>query len=177
MLLRRNPSGRYLPNLVLPPMAAMLASGLWHEASPHMIIWGALHGAYQACERLLSARGPIVAPDQRPRRHQRLSMAFVFALAVLTWLPFRTGLAETGLFVWGLFAGLEHPGFTRVEYPVFVLVGLGLWLDLVQHRGRDELAFLRWSAPARVVGLAAALLAIGLSSLGVTARAFVYQEF
>jgi D-alanyl-lipoteichoic acid acyltransferase DltB (MBOAT superfamily) len=43
-LLRRNPSLWNVPNLILPSMVTMLASGLWHGDGLHMLVWGGLHG-------------------------------------------------------------------------------------------------------------------------------------
>ena len=176
-LLRRNPNGRYLPNIVLPPMVAMLASGLWHDASLHMLTWGALHGAFQAFERVRASRGPVVPPDKWPLTRQWRARLVVFSLVTLTWLPFRTGLRESASFLWGMILALAHPGPSRIEFPVYLLIALALALDAVQHRAQDELVFLRWPSVGRVAALAAALLAIALASLGVSARTFVYQEF
>jgi len=177
VLLRRNPSARHLPNVIGPPMVAMLVSGLWHEASLHMLVWGALHGAYQAMERVRASRGPVVPPDKWSAARQARARLFVFALVTLTWLPFRTGLQSCALFLWGMAHSVAHPGLARVEYPVYLLIALALLIDWIQHRGRDELVFLRWPSAARIAALAAALLAIALASLGVAARTFVYQEF
>src|SRR6185369_6319879 len=53
-LLRRRRSLRNVPNLIVPPMAAMIASGVWHGAGLGFVLWGALHGMYLVGERLLA---------------------------------------------------------------------------------------------------------------------------
>jgi alginate O-acetyltransferase complex protein AlgI len=65
-LMRRYPDRQKLPNLIIPPMATMLISGLWHGLGWHMLLWGGLHGLYQVIERLTILRGPVVPPQKWP---------------------------------------------------------------------------------------------------------------
>jgi alginate O-acetyltransferase complex protein AlgI len=48
----RNGLSRTMANL----MTTMVLGGLWHGASWNFVIWGALHGAYLALERMLLSR-------------------------------------------------------------------------------------------------------------------------
>jgi D-alanyl-lipoteichoic acid acyltransferase DltB (MBOAT superfamily) len=81
-MLRRDPRLWNVSNLVLPPLATMLASGLWHGGSWHMLIWGALHGSLLIVERVVTLlRRP--PPGARASRLASLGMAvFVFLAGV-----------------------------------------------------------------------------------------------
>lgn len=60
-----------------------LISGLWHGAGWHYVLWGALHGAALACERMILPREPA----NRPARCLRTGLTFVFVC--LAWTFFR----------------------------------------------------------------------------------------
>ncbi|MEJ7804170.1 MAG: MBOAT family protein, partial [Candidatus Limnocylindria bacterium] len=63
-------------------MVTMLLGGLWHGAAVGFILWGGLHGGYQAVERV--ARNRV-----RWRPPAWLAWAITFHLVVLAWIPFR----------------------------------------------------------------------------------------
>ena len=61
----------------------MLLGGLWHGASWNFVIWGALHGALLASERLrgkAALYGTLPAPAR---------MALTFTIVLVTWVFFR----------------------------------------------------------------------------------------
>jgi alginate O-acetyltransferase complex protein AlgI len=67
-------------------MLVMLIGGLWHGASWNFVIWGAIHGAMLAFERMQGKQGPY-ARLPRPWR-----VSLTFAVVCIAWVFFR---AET----------------------------------------------------------------------------------
>jgi D-alanyl-lipoteichoic acid acyltransferase DltB (MBOAT superfamily) len=176
-LLRRNPSRRNLPNLILPPMVTMLVSGLWHGLSWHMVLWGGLHGLYQVIERVPSLWRPIVPPQKQPAWRQGLSMALIFGLVILAWVPFRWELPAAlefwqGLLNWSSFA-IRY----RRLFLVAPLLAIAVALDWVQYRSQDEFVFLQWPRLAQATGLAMVMLFIFITTEGEAGEPFVYQGF
>jgi alginate O-acetyltransferase complex protein AlgI len=80
----RKGSGRTYVNL----LTTMLLGGLWHGASWTFVVWGGLHGAYLAVERLLRERfgGMMLAGSLGFRIFLAL---LTYALVNLTWVFFR----------------------------------------------------------------------------------------
>jgi alginate O-acetyltransferase complex protein AlgI len=61
----------------------MLLGGLWHGASWNFVVWGGLHGAFLAFERM---RGKAAPYWQLPAP---LRVAITFAIVLVTWVFFR----------------------------------------------------------------------------------------
>lgn len=179
-LLRRKVNPRSVFYLAVPPLAAMLASGLWHNFGAYMIFWGLLHGIFQALEKL-SARGkPVVKWEDRPVYKRLASIALVFLGVVLTWIPFASGsLSRVGGFMKAVFTSTVIPEITTLWLIPLFAITINFGLDLLQYRQHDELAIRRWPVYAQSVLLAAALLAILVSFLGSQTAlvSFVYQGF
>lgn len=173
-LLKRNPSRRNVPNLILPPMMTMLVSGLWHGTSINMLIWGGMHGVYQVLEKLPSLGQPVIPPDRMPRKRQIFMAGLVFGLTLLAWVPFRMPLAIALEYWRGL---LNWSQIKPPDIRIFLILAPALWLDTVQYRGREETIFLRWPRLAQATLLAIALLVIFLTTRADTAAPFVYQGF
>lgn len=173
-LLKRNPSMKNRANIILPPLAAMLASGLWHGPNPRYLAWGLLMGIYLMVENIRSATRPARRPDQEPRWRQWLSTARVMALALAAFAVFSMDPRVAGQFFQQLFS------FDRWTLPssrVFLVMIPSLWLDYVQNRRRDDFAMLAWPRPARAVFLALAMLSIFLLSQTTVSEPFIYQGF
>ncbi len=173
-LLRRNNNARFLPNVIVPPITTMLVSGLWHGATPNLLLWGLLHGIYQAVERIQGAWRPVVPPDKQPVWRQALGMGVVFVLAMLAWVPFRSTLPAAfqfyqGLLTWGL-------GLTGVNWHLCIIVLPALWLDFAQARYKDELFVRRWPKLGQAAALAGTALLVVMASAG-SRPPFVYQGF
>ena len=126
-LMSRIKNRQHLVNLITPPLVTMLVSGLWHGLSWQMLAWGGLHGLYQVAERLLSQLRPPRPPAERKWWQAGLSIALVFSLAVLAWLPFRMALPQA----WDYLVGMVSPG--NWAYPALrqagsdLLHGKGFW--------------------------------------------------
>jgi alginate O-acetyltransferase complex protein AlgI len=174
-LLRRNPSRSNIPNLFLPPMLTMLASGLWHGTGWTMLLWGAMHGVFLVGERLLALWRPAGPPQAQPRWRQGFAMLVVVTLVVLAWVPFRAPDVPRALEYWqGM---LDFSDMRRPTVRVFVVILPALWLDWVQYRRGDELVFLRWPRLVQATLLALAILALFLVAQTDTGAPFVYQGF
>jgi D-alanyl-lipoteichoic acid acyltransferase DltB (MBOAT superfamily) len=177
MLLRRNLSRRNLPNLIVPPLVTMLASGLWHGFSMHMLLWGGLHGLYQIVERLPSLWRPAVPPQKRPRWRQVTAALIIFTFVILAWVPFRWELPATFEFWRGLLNWSSLAINYRRLFLVAPIVAGAIGLDWLQYHYQDEVIFLRWPRLAQAFCLATVLLFIFISSGGDVGEPFVYQGF
>ena len=171
--LRRNANPRFVLTLVVPPMVTMLVSGLWHNASLPLLVWGALHGVYLTVERVWSAFRPVRRPGQRPLALQILSGALVFVLVTIAWIPFNvTGLVRGRAYI----QAMLQPGALKDSLPVIVFIALGLLLDGLQRVSAQELFFLKWPKPAQAALLTAAGLVLIMMAAQTTPY-FVYQNF
>ena len=144
-------------------MIVFLVSGFWHGAAWTFILWGALHGAAQALNRVFK------------RQWENLHTAFrwmaTFLFVNLTWVIFRSeSISQAKLFLKRLldFGNMQiNPSFMdsfkMVELPlwltghrVFTVLGLyGIVLCLVmnaRNMGETELrpTFLRGAGTARL---------------------------
>lgn len=71
---------------VLPPMAAMLASGLWHGAGWNFLLWGLMHGLWIVAYQLLGLGG---AWQPKAWWRQAAARLAVMAFLVPSWAVFR----------------------------------------------------------------------------------------
>jgi len=194
-LLKRVPRRENALNLILPPLATMLVSGMWHGLGWNLLVWGGLHGVYQVAERLPGLVHPSVPLDQRPRWRNALGISVTFALTLLAWLPFRMNLptawaylqrmfhwVRPDFFLFGRYLKAETPwlSWSPLNLPnpiLLVLLALALGFDLLlkaQAGEKDLWALPRWLQVLLEVLLGLAILA----SVFVDATApFVYQAF
>jgi alginate O-acetyltransferase complex protein AlgI len=176
-LLRRNPSRRNLPNWLLPPLVTMLASGLWHGFSGHMLFWGGLHGLYLLIERIRSLWRPVVPPRRWPTWRQVTATATVFVLVVLAWVPFRMELPVALDFWRGMLNWTYKVIRFRRMLVLIPLSALVISLDWFQSRYKDEAVFLRWPRLAQAALLAGSIFVILILSQIDYGEPFVYQGF
>jgi D-alanyl-lipoteichoic acid acyltransferase DltB (MBOAT superfamily) len=176
-LLRKNRDRRAIPNIIIPPLATMLVSGLWHGFSLHMIVWGGLHGVYQIGERLLSLKGPVIPPDRRPLWRQAFAMGVVFVLTMFAWVPFRVEM-PIAIDLWQSLLALGQFGlqYKRIALA-FIYIFVALTIDIMQKRSNDEFVFLRWPRLAQAFSMATIIFLVFIVSLGTESEPFVYQGF
>jgi len=173
-LMKRSKKQYNFMTIVIPPIVTMLASGLWHQASWNLLLWGGLHGFYQVVERIPSLWRPIISPDKLPRWRQILSGLVVFFLAILAWVPFRMGLSVSLKFWERLFV---FTNFRFREWRIIIISLLAIGLDAILYFSRDEFVFLRWPRPMRAALLAMAVIIIFLVTRADTGLGFIYQGF
>jgi D-alanyl-lipoteichoic acid acyltransferase DltB (MBOAT superfamily) len=176
-LLRRNPSGRYWPNLMIPPAVTMLVSGLWHGLNPHFLLWGFLNGLLQGIERLQkSRRKPSSAAP--PKWRQQINIALTLAILLLISVPFKLDLTQsfdfwTGLVRWTLPQTLVWSNILRPTLGV----GISLWIDFLYLPEKDEKGLLKLSKRTQVLLLTIGLFLLFLGTREQTPAPFIYQEF
>jgi alginate O-acetyltransferase complex protein AlgI len=109
----------------------MVLGGLWHGAAWNFVLWGAIHGALLAYERLRGKQamyGSLAAP---------LRMALTFSIVLVTWVFFRArdlthafrylgemaalGMPQDGA---GLLAGIVYQPYYA---GTVLLAGLIVW--------------------------------------------------
>ena len=98
-------------------LVTFLISGLWHGANWTFIVWGGLHGLYQAFEMLTQkTRNKLVKRwdiDRSSFTHRAFQTLLTFALVCLGWLFFRVdSLAQAGSMLKAIFTlqGLHMSG-------------------------------------------------------------------
>jgi D-alanyl-lipoteichoic acid acyltransferase DltB (MBOAT superfamily) len=174
-ILRRRPGVWSPANLVVPPLATMLVSGLWHGGTPALLVWGGLHGIFLIAERVGMLRRPRRAGRVPSRWRNGATTLAVFGLVVLAGVAFRMEL-RVALRFW---ASLVRPsGWTApMEAGIVLPVVVSFALDWIQHRAHDEVVFLRWPRPVQAALLAAVVLVTWLTTRGTPGPPFVYQGF
>ena len=80
-----SPSRKYL-NLFI----VMFLGGLWHGASWNFVIWGLMHGAYLAINKILTDRFPhLTNLFSKHKALKILALLITQYLVFLAWIPFR----------------------------------------------------------------------------------------
>jgi alginate O-acetyltransferase complex protein AlgI len=155
-------------NLVL----VFLLCGLWHGAAWSFLVWGAVHGCVLVLER--GRVGALVARLPRP-----LALAYVNAVVLLAWIPFRApDLAHAGAFFAALFGagGGAPPAGAGVERFWIALLPALAALHGLAYRGVGVRLFARlpdWAFALVIGALAAALL----PWVATEYRPFIYFQF
>lgn len=176
-LRRVNPAYQKVTNLALPPLLTMLVSGLWHEFSPHMLVWGGLHGFYLIVERIPTLWRPVVPPQNQPIWRQWLGMGTVFTFVILAWIPFRWELPAAFDF-WGALLNWSDIAvrYRRLLIVIPLLAG-ALLIDILQYRSQDEFVFLKWSPLLRGACMAMILFLVFIVTGSNFEQPFIYQAF
>ena len=146
--LRRNPSRTNIPNLIIPPLATMLASGLWHGATPNLILWGFLMGLFIVIENVRALYRPAVPQQSAPLWRRILGAASLLALMMIAVAPFKLEIADTLLFYRQLILGW---GPATINLLPGIVIPISLLIDWLQSRSNDEVVFLKWPAWAQVI--------------------------
>ncbi len=166
----RKGESRTMSNL----LTTMLLGGLWHGANWTFVIWGGIHGAGLAAERMLG-----VAKDWSSRSFlgQWGRRIFVFHIVCFSWIFFR---GESLGAAWKFLAGLAHwkwqPSYlAAAEFLVAFSVPL-FALDLYLEATGDEYLFQSRPHFQRVAVAFTCVLAIILFGANQT-HAFIYFQF
>ena len=149
-------------------MITMLLGGLWHGAAWGFVLWGALHGACLAMERMLSGR--VHAPAW-------LRCAIVFNVVTAGWILFRSrDLGPAAEFV----SRLGHPGpATLWSVPVVLAVVATIGLQLLPPRPLEGLRIriARLSPVPLASALAVVIAFVGATVPSDAVPPFIYFQF
>jgi D-alanyl-lipoteichoic acid acyltransferase DltB (MBOAT superfamily) len=122
-------------------MTTMLLGGLWHGASWNFVVWGGLHGAYLALERLALSRlawwnsSHIVAKAVR--------WLTVFHLVCFAWIFFRAQDFATSKIIIGKIAAIfvTRPNLSLLGMlPCFLLGLLAMHWAMSQWKVKERLS-------------------------------------
>jgi alginate O-acetyltransferase complex protein AlgI len=160
-------------------LATMLLGGLWHGAAWTFVVWGGLHGAGLAVERvardLLGARRP---PRGGTVWSRGLGRLLTFHFVCLGWVFFRApSLHDAGAVLGRLFTAWGGPS-PLVTTGVLLAIAAGLAANFVPLRAvtRTFDRFARLPAIAQAACLAVGLLVVDtLGPQGVAP--FIYFRF
>lgn len=181
---------------VLNNMIVFLVSGLWHGAGWHFILWGGLHGLYQAVGRLTlplrrGLRRVLHISEDGPL-YRLTAWLLTFFLVAFAFLLFRANSMPDALLLirslffdfrpdalWG--NGIFQLGLDRQDFTVAVIAVLVLVLsDLLQERRpmgpvlERQCLMLRW---ALYLLLIFSILIFGIYGPGYDPAAFIYFAF
>lgn len=173
-LLRRGVRPGAPANLIVPPLAAMLVSAVWHGASLHLLLWGCAWGLFLVVGRIQSLWRPVVPPDRQSPLRRLVGVARVWLLLASSTALFEMSLPVAGDFFRAAFAGT---GTTWSILPALPFMAVSLAVDAVQLRSNDETVFRRWPLWARSLALAAVILLVFLATRFKAAEPFIYQGF
>lgn len=177
-------------------MAVFLVSGLWHGAGWNYILWGGLHGVYQAVGRVtLPARrqlGEALGLGEDAPLRRFFAWMCTFSLTALAFLAFRANsISDAGALLRALFfdfrpaallgegifqLGLDQPDLVVGLVAVLVLV----LVDLLQERWPVGAILERQPLPLRwavYLLLIFSILIFGIYGPGYDASAFIYFAF
>jgi D-alanyl-lipoteichoic acid acyltransferase DltB (MBOAT superfamily) len=156
-------------------LTTMLLGGLWHGANWTFVVWGGIHGAGLALERLLGLPGQEeVKSSTAVTWGKRI---FLFNLVCLTWIFFRaTSIHEALIFLGGLGRWEWRPEYlTACKFLVLFSVPMFL-MDLRMEKYREEYIFQNASPWIRTGLGFSALVAVAFFAAN-QASTFIYFQF
>jgi D-alanyl-lipoteichoic acid acyltransferase DltB (MBOAT superfamily) len=157
-------------------MIVMLLGGLWHGAGWTFLIWGGIHGAMLALERLSGTA--VDNSDEVPVARQVPRILLTFGLVCVAWVFFRAESLDAALEILGRIATLQG-GSNALSAVPWLLVATVVLLTADLVRRRRELEGPRSIAVTSdrvgvLVGVAAVALVV---TSGGSPVPFVYFQF
>jgi D-alanyl-lipoteichoic acid acyltransferase DltB (MBOAT superfamily) len=154
--LRRNPSRTNIPNLIIPPLVTMLASGLWHGTKPDLpiwgffnfLIWGFFMGSLIVIENIRMLYKPAVPAKSIPVWRQiRTTLIFVGVMIVVT-APFIMDFKQMLTYFHQLALGWT---WKPIDPRPLIVPVISLAVDWFQYKSGDEVVFLKWPVWLQVI--------------------------
>jgi alginate O-acetyltransferase complex protein AlgI len=168
----RHGAGTTYRNLML----TMLIGGLWHGANWTFVVWGGLHGAYLAIERMLGIgreRGSWAGAGLVEWGRRVACMIVTFHLVTLAWIFFRAPNIGAALqYIRGI---VRFDDLLAVGALPFVAALAVLALDIPQYVSGRHAVFSR--LPWWVQSPAYAAVCLGLILYGGSEVPFIYFQF
>jgi alginate O-acetyltransferase complex protein AlgI len=161
-----------LTRLCFALTVTMLLGGLWHGASWNFVIWGAIHGAVLAAERLWRE----FRPREWPAVPHPVGVIVTFHVVLLGWVFFRSAsFADAVAFLGGLGAG----GGASLLTPLLLgLIVLGMSFHFFPPFTIQRAAMRVRAVPALRVGLAGGFLILVIDAMRPEGVApFIYYQF
>jgi len=152
----------------------MVAGGLWHGSSGHMLLWGGLHGVYLIIERVLNLRRDASPMAAQPMFRQVVSGLVVFVLGCWALVAFRCNTSVAFSWWWTMLRGAAGG---VPDGRVLWYITLSVWLDWIERRHGAETTFDHWPVLARTALLAGAMLLWFLMTRTQPSEPFIYRGF
>ena len=188
----RKGRGRRMLNILI----VFLASGLWHGAQWHFVLWGLLHGVYQCVGDL--TEGPrrrlreLLRIREKGLAHRTAATAVTFVLVTLAFAVFRAGsVSDAALILRSILTGLRPAALSGGVLYTFGLDALDLaaaggsvallaGVDVVKELRPGQNLVERQCLPVRwavYLILIFAILVLGVYGPGYDASSFIYFAF
>ena len=170
--LRRNPSRKNIPNLLIPPLITMLVSGFWHGGSLHLLLWGLMNGVFIVSENVFNLFKPTSPSERKPIWRRILGVTVLMPLILFAAIPFRLDLPMSKVFLYGI---VKLNKWSIPDYRPFFVIGLSLIYDALQYYSNDEFVFLKWPGWIRTILVAFVTVAVIIVyNLQMMPATFVY---
>jgi len=194
-LMSRKTSWMNAAAVVVPPLATLLVSGLWHGLGWNLLCWGVLHGLFLLAERLAGLIKRPVPPQDQKFWQRAFGLGLTFTLTVLAWLPFRLSLPVAWQYLRGMAdwvkpdryliqAYLQNTTPVQAWFPLnlpnpllLLLLALAVAYDLLLNKKGSERELGSFGFYSRVLLLVIMVLLILVSLFADSAAPFVYQGF
>ncbi len=178
-------------------LIVFLASGLWHGASMHFVIWGGINGIYQIIGELLQPlRNKLIIAlklDKESLGFRLYQIIVTFILVDLAWVYFRANSFKMGNEIvlsmltagnpWILFDGsLYCLGLTQKSFSLMLLcIAILMFVDICNNHSiiirniilKQDYIF-RW---IMIAGSIFFILTFGIWGPGYNASNFIYFQF
>lgn len=177
---KRIPAEGNLVNIAVPVLITMGVSGFWHGASLGFILWGVIHGLYQAVGRFLFLKRRAAATPIK----KWIAVPGVFLLSLLAWVPFATRDLTRAFAYWK--ALITWSSYSERSFPVILLIllaGLSFFMDFAQEKWQKETFIRDLSKTWQVAALTLVLLLFFVTFLftpisnAPDLTRFIYQGF
>ena len=131
-------------------LIVMLLGGLWHGAGWTFILWGTVHGVMILINHAAQDVRTFVRGDGAEVRSfaflRPFSIAFVFALVVISWVPFRAESIESAHHMLSAMAGLNGlvlpPTYENLLSTVLLPLGIdATYQTLNFYDGRTQIGY------------------------------------
>ena len=178
-------------------MVVFLVSGLWHGASWHFVVWGAIHGVYRvigsATENARKKLREMCRIGDRNVIYLFFARLFTFFLVCFSWIFFRSAdMAAAGDTIKRIFTqfdaeslalgkidglGLTLENLAVLLAAVLVLFAVSVWTEHDEKalEKTEKLSFvIRWTI---YLALIFAVLIFGIYGPGYEASQFIYFQF